>query len=132
MAAECRDVTVGALCRATEADVVRAWNALQGAAKPRLHIFVATSDIHLEHKLKKSRAEVLNMTHDAVRLARTFTADVEFSAEDATRSDLDYLCEVFAAAAREGARILNIAATVGYTTPTEFREIVSAVRARRG
>ena len=130
VAAECREVTVAALCRTTEQDIVRAWEAVGGAARPRLHTFVATSDIHLEHKLKKSRAEVLRMTREAVRLARSFTEDVEFSAEDATRSDLGYLCEVFAAAVDEGARTLNVPDTVGYTTPTEFREIVSAVRER--
>ena len=130
VAAECRGVTVAALCRTTEADILRAWEAVGGAARPRLHTFVATSDIHLEHKLKKSRAEVLRMTREAVRLARSLTDDVEFSAEDATRSDLSYLCEVFAAAVEEGARTLNVPDTVGYTTPTEFREIVSAVRER--
>jgi 2-isopropylmalate synthase len=130
VAAECRQVSVAALCRTTEQDILRAWEAVGGAARPRLHTFVATSDIHLEHKLKKSRAEVLKMTRDAVRLARTFTEDVEFSAEDATRSDLNYLCEVFAVAVEEGARTLNVPDTVGYTTPTEFREIVSAVRER--
>jgi 2-isopropylmalate synthase len=130
VAAECREVAVAALCRTTEQDVVRAWEAVGRAARPRLHTFVATSDIHLEHKLKKSRAEVLRMTREAVRLASSLTEDVEFSAEDATRSDLDYLCEVFAAAVEEGARTLNVPDTVGYTTPTEFREIVSAVRGR--
>jgi 2-isopropylmalate synthase len=130
VAAECREVTVAALCRTTEQDILRAWEAVGGAARPRLHTFVATSDIHLEHKLKKSRAEVLKMTRDAVRLARTLTDDVEFSAEDATRSEVDYLCEVFAVAVEEGARTLNVPDTVGYTTPTEFREIVSAVRER--
>jgi 2-isopropylmalate synthase len=130
VAVECREVTVAALCRTTEQDIVRAWEAVGAAARPRLHTFVATSDIHLEHKLKKTRAEVLRMTRRAVRLARTLTDDVEFSAEDATRSDLDYLCEVFAAAVEEGARTLNVPDTVGYTTPTEFREIVRAVRER--
>jgi 2-isopropylmalate synthase len=130
VAAECREVAVAALCRTTEQDVVRAWEAVGRAARPRLHTFVATSDIHLEHKLKKSRAEVLRMTREAVRLASSLTEDVEFSAEDATRSDLDYLCEVFAAAVEEGARTLNVPDTVGYTTPTEFREIVRAVRER--
>ncbi|HEX8499989.1 MAG TPA: 2-isopropylmalate synthase [Pyrinomonadaceae bacterium] len=130
VAAECREATVAALCRTTEQDILRAWEAVGGAVRPRLHTFVATSDIHLEHKLKKSRAEVLRMTRDAVRLARSLTDDVEFSAEDATRSDLGYLCEVFAAAVEEGARTLNVPDTVGYTTPTEFREIVSAVRER--
>jgi 2-isopropylmalate synthase len=130
VAAECREVAVAALCRTTEQDVVRAWEAVGRAARPRLHTFVATSDIHLEHKLKRSRAEVLRMTREAVRLASSLTDDVEFSAEDATRSDLDYLCEVFAAAVEEGARTLNVPDTVGYTTPTEFREIVRAVRER--
>jgi 2-isopropylmalate synthase len=130
VAAECREVSVAALCRTTEQDVLRAWEAVGRAARPRLHTFVATSDIHLEHKLKKSRSEVLRMTREAVRLASTLTEDVEFSAEDATRSDVDYLCEVFAAAVEEGARTLNVPDTVGYTTPTEFREIVRAVRER--
>ena len=130
VAAECREATVAALCRTTEQDILRAWEAVGCAVRPRLHTFVATSDIHLEHKLKKSRAEVLRMTRDAVRLARTFTEDVEFSAEDATRSDLEYLCEVFAVAVEEGARTLNVPDTVGYTTPTEFREIISKVRER--
>jgi 2-isopropylmalate synthase len=130
VAAECREATVAALCRTTEQDILRAWEAVGGAARPRLHTFVATSDIHLEHKLKKSRAEVLKMTREAVRLARSLTDDVEFSAEDATRSELSYLCEVFAAAVEEGARTLNVPDTVGYTTPTEFREIVAAVRER--
>src|SRR5919199_5566707 len=114
VAAECRGVTVAALCRTTETDVLRAWEAVGGAARPRLHTFVATSDIHLEHKLKKTRAEVLKMTRDAVRLARSFTADVEFSAEDATRSEVGYLCEVFAVAVGEGARTINVPDTVGY------------------
>src|ERR671928_594893 len=130
IAGVCRTATIAALCRTTEQDILRAWEALAGAARPRLHTFVATSDIHLEHKLKKTRAEVLRMTREAVRLAASLTDDVEFSAEDATRSELDYLCEVFAAAVEEGARTLNVPDTVGYTTPTEFREIVSAVRER--
>src|SRR5919205_738669 len=130
VAVECREVTVAALCRTTEQDVLRAWEAVGRAARPRLHTFVATSDIHLEHKLKKSRSEVVRMTREAVRLAASLTEDVEFSAEDATRSDVGYLCEVFAAAVEEGARTLNVPDTVGYTTPTEFREIVSAVRER--
>jgi 2-isopropylmalate synthase len=130
VAARCRRARVAALCRTTEVDVLRAWEALEEAARPRIHTFVATSDIHLEHKLKKSRSEVLQMTREAVRLARSLTEDVEFSAEDATRSDIDYLCEVFAAAVEEGATTLNVPDTVGYTTPTEFREIVRAVRER--
>jgi 2-isopropylmalate synthase len=130
VAAECREVTVAALCRTAEVDVRRAAEALRGAARPRIHTFVATSDIHLEFKLKKTRAEVIEMTRQAVRLARTFTDEIEFSAEDATRSDVDYLCEVFATAVAEGATILNVPDTVGYTLPTEFAQLIKTVRER--
>src|SRR6266850_5240028 len=103
VAAQCRNAQVAALCRTSELDVARAAEALQRAKRPRIHTFVATSDIHLEHKLRKSRAEVIEMTRQAVSMARNFAEDVEFSAEDATRSDVDYLCEVFAAAVDVGA-----------------------------
>src|SRR5882762_4873320 len=130
VAAECREVTVAALCRTSEQDVRRAAEALRGAAHPRIHTFVATSDIHLEYKLKKTRAEVIEMTRQAVRLARNFAGEVEFSAEDATRSDVDYLCEVFATAVAEGATILNVPDTVGYALPTEFAQLIRTVQAR--
>ncbi len=130
VAAACREVTVAALCRTAEPDVARAAEALTGAAHPRIHTFVATSDIHLQHKLRKTRSEVLKMTRTSVRMARNFAGEVEFSAEDATRSDLDYLCEVFAVAVDEGATILNIPDTVGYTLPSEFATLVSTVRDR--
>jgi 2-isopropylmalate synthase len=130
VAAECREVTVAALCRTLEMDVLRAADALHGAARPRIHTVVATSDIHLEYKLKKTRAEVIEMTRQAVRLARNFTDEIEFSAEDATRSDVDYLCEVFATAVAEGATILNVPDTVGYTLPTEFAQLIKTVRER--
>jgi len=105
VAAECRSVTVAALCRTSAPDVLRAAEALEHAAHPRLHTFVATSDLHLEYKLKKSRSEVIEMTRQAVSLARECAEEVEFSAEDATRSDVDYLCEVFATAVAAGATI---------------------------
>jgi 2-isopropylmalate synthase len=130
VAAECREVTVAALCRTSEQDVLRAAEALRGAARPRIHTFVATSDIHLEYKLKKTRAEVIKMTRQAVRLARNFADEVEFSAEDATRSDVNFLCDVFAAAVSGGATILNVPDTVGYTLPTEFSQLVRTVRER--
>ena len=130
VAAECRGVTVAALCRTAEQDVMRAAEALRGAAHPRIHTFVATSDIHLEYKLRKTRAEVIEMTRNAVRLARSFAEEVEFSAEDATRSEVDYLCDVFAVAVDEGATILNVPDTVGYTLPNEFAELVRRVRER--
>ena len=130
VAAQCRSVTVAALSRTSEQDVSRAAEALNGAAHPRIHTFVATSDIHLEYKLKKSRAEVLDMTRDAVRLARSYAEEVEFSAEDATRSDVNYLCDVLRVAVEEGARILNVPDTVGYTLPNEFTQLIRTVRER--
>jgi 2-isopropylmalate synthase len=130
VAAQCREVTVAALCRTSELDVARAAEALAGAARPRIHAFVATSDIHLEHKLRKSRAEVIEMTRAAVRQARNHTDEVEFSAEDATRSDINYLCDVLNVAVDAGASILNIPDTVGYTTPNEYTSLVQQVRER--
>ena len=130
VAAQCRNVTVAALCRTAEQDVARAAEALRGAAHARIHTFVATSDIHLEYKLKKSRQEVLDMTRDAVRLARSYAEEVEFSAEDATRSDINYLCDVFSVAVEEGATILNVPDTVGYTLPNEFTQLIRTVRER--
>jgi 2-isopropylmalate synthase len=130
VAAECREVTVAALCRTSAQDVARAAEALRGAAHPRIHTFVATSDIHLEYKLKKTRTEVLDMTRAAVRLARSYAEEVEFSAEDATRSDVNYLCDVFSVAVAEGATILNVPDTVGYTLPNEFTQLIRTVRER--
>jgi 2-isopropylmalate synthase len=130
VAAQCRRVTVAALCRTAEQDVARAAEALKDAAHPRIHTFCATSDIHLEHKLKKSRSEVIDMTRAAVRQARNYAEDVEFSAEDATRSDIDYLCEVLEAAVDAGASVLNVPDTVGYTTPVEYTHLVQQVRER--
>jgi 2-isopropylmalate synthase len=130
VAAECRNVTVAALCRTADQDVARAADALSGAAHPRIHTFVATSDIHLEHKLKKTRSEVIEMTRAAVKQARTYVDEVEFSAEDATRSDVDYLCDVLDVAVDAGASVLNIPDTVGYTTPGEFISLISAVKER--
>jgi 2-isopropylmalate synthase len=130
VAAQCRRVTVAALCRTSEQDVARAAEALKDAAHPRIHTFCATSDIHLEHKLKKSRSEVIDMTRAAVRQARNYAEDVEFSAEDATRSDINYLCEVLEAAVDAGASVLNVPDTVGYTTPVEYTHLVQQVRER--
>ena len=130
VAARCRGVKVAALCRTADQDVARAAEALAHAASPRIHTFCATSDIHLEHKLKKSRREVIEMTRRAVTQARNYADDVEFSAEDATRSDVDYLCEVLETAVEAGASVLNVPDTVGYTTPTEFKHLVEQVQTR--
>jgi 2-isopropylmalate synthase len=130
VAATCRRVTVAGLCRTAEQDVARAAEALAAAAHPRIHTFVATSDIHLEHKLKKSRREVLAMTREAVQQACSYAEEVEFSAEDATRSDPEYLFEVLDTAVEAGAKVLNVPDTVGYTTPVEFGSLIEQVKKR--
>lgn len=130
VSAECRNATVAALARTKEDDVYRAASALKGARRSRIHTFVATSDIHLQYKLKKTRTEVLKMTEQSVQLANGLADEVEFSAEDATRSDVDFLCEVFNTAVAEGATILNVPDTVGYTLPTEFANLVRTIKER--
>ncbi len=130
VAAQCREVKVAALCRTSEQDVARAAEALKYAVNPRIHTFVATSDIHLQHKLRKTRSEVIAMTRAAIQQARNYADDIEFSAEDATRSDVDYLCEVLDVAVDAGASVLNVPDTVGYTTPVEFTHLVQQVRER--
>ena len=124
----CETATVAGLCRTTEIDIARAAEALKKAKKSRIHTFVATSDIHLEYKLQKTRGQVLDMTRNAVRMAKNYAEEVEFSAEDATRSDVDFVCEVFAVAAEEGATVLNVPDTVGYTLPNEYSNLIRAVR----
>lgn len=129
VARTCRDVVVAALSRAGEDDIRCAARALEPAERPCIHIFLATSDLHMEFKLRKSRAEVLEMTRRAVRLARTLVDDVEFSAEDATRSDVAFLCDVANAAVEEGVTVLNIPDTVGYATPFEYADLIRTVGA---
>ncbi|MFN0086985.1 MAG: 2-isopropylmalate synthase, partial [Blastocatellia bacterium] len=130
VALTCRRPIVASLCRTTREDIERAWEALADAARPRIHTFIATSDIHLRHKLQKTREEALEMAREAVRMAKRFTEDVEFSAEDATRSDLDYLCQVIEAVIDEGATVVNIPDTVGYTIPDEYTHIIETLKAR--
>jgi 2-isopropylmalate synthase len=130
VAKTCRRPVIAALCRTTSEDIERAWQALSHAARPRIHTFVATSDIHLQYKLQKSRAEVMEMSCNAVRMAKRFTDDVEYSAEDATRSDPDYLVEVITAVIDEGATVVNIPDTVGYTIPAEYTRIITTLRER--
>jgi 2-isopropylmalate synthase len=126
----CRKTTVAALCRAVEADVIKAIEALKKAHKSRIHTFIATSDIHLEYKLKKTRDEIKVMTRDAIRLASQNADEVEFSAEDATRSDLDFLCEVLDIAVEEGATVLNIPDTVGFCLPNEYANVIKTIKER--
>lgn len=128
VASTCREATIAGLARTVENDIVRAGAALREAKRSRIHTFVATSDIHLQYKLNKTRSEVLEMTKKAVRLAATLADEVEFSAEDATRSDVDFICEVFAAAVENGATILNVPDTVGYTLPTEYGNLIRTIK----
>src|SRR5215468_971999 len=118
-----------ALARAARPDIDAAWQGVRAAARPRIHTFLATSDLHLEHKLRMSRADVLARVTDMVAYARSLCADVEFSAEDAGRSDPEFLHAVLAAAIRAGATTLNIPDTVGYTTPDEFGALIERIRA---
>lgn len=130
VAEECRNTTIAALCRTVTSDIHSAANALKKAKRARIHTFVATSDIHLQYKLKKSRDEVIEMASHAVAAARECVDEVEFSAEDATRSDVDFLCQVFNAAVDAGATVLNVPDTVGYTLPNEYAALIAAVKER--
>src|SRR5438105_3727114 len=118
------------LSRVGLADIDRAWEAVKYARRSRIHTFVATSDIHLKYKLRKSRAEVLKDAVEAVRHARGYCEDVEFSPEDASRSDFDYMCHVLPAVIDPGARTINIPDTVGYAIPTEWAERIAHIRER--
>jgi 2-isopropylmalate synthase len=124
VAGETRGVAVAALARACAADITRAAAALEGAERPRLHTFIATSDNHLTYKLRKTRAQVLDEAVEAVHLARRYVDDVEFSAEDATRTGIEYLTDVTRAVVEAGARTVNIPDTVGYCTPDEFSSTI--------
>ncbi|HET6486794.1 MAG TPA: 2-isopropylmalate synthase, partial [Spirochaetia bacterium] len=111
---------IAALARAVDKDIECAAQSLQGAERPRIHTFLATSPIHMEYKLRKKPDEVLEMAVKAVRLARNLTAEVEFSPEDATRSEIPFLCRVIEAVIKAGATVINLPDTVGYTVPREF------------
>lgn len=120
-------VQVAALARACAKDVERAAQALEPAKRPRIHTFIATSDIHLEHKLKKSRQQVLDEAVSAVELARRYADDVEFSAEDGARTEPEYLEQISKAVVAAGARTVNIPDTVGYSTPGEYGELIGRI-----
>jgi 2-isopropylmalate synthase len=115
------------LARASRNDIDKAWEAVHPAARPRIHTFIATSDIHLQYKLKMTREQVMQRVIEMVRYARSLCEDVEFSPEDASRSDPDFLYEVLAAAIKEGATTLNIPDTVGYSTPEEYGNLIAGI-----
>jgi 2-isopropylmalate synthase len=124
-----KNIQVAGLARTSKEDIDLAWGAVKDASNPRIHTFIATSDIHMKHKLQMDRDQVIQTTIESVRYAKDLTDNVEFSAEDASRSDRDYLCKVFEAAIDAGATTVNIPDTVGYAMPDEFGELVAYVRA---
>ena len=131
VARQCRRATVASLARAAQADIERAWEAVRHAAKPRIHTFIATSPLHMRVKLNKTPDEVIEAIERTVSLAARLCPDVEWSAEDATRTDPDFLCRAVETAIRAGARTINLPDTVGYATPqtygTMFRDVINRV-----
>src|SRR3979409_2657996 len=121
---------IAALARACRPDIERAWEALKEAAHSRIHVVLATSDIHLQYKLRITRDECIAQARDSVRFAKSLCDDVEFSPEDATRTDPDFLCRVLETGVEAAATTLNIPDTVGYSMPTEFGELIAMIRLR--
>ncbi len=132
VAAEIRGCRVAALARARQEDVDAALRGLEPAAQPRLHLFLATSDLHLKHKLRIGREEAFDRITEMIRFGRKHCEEVEFSAEDASRTEMDYLCRVVLGAVEAGANVINLPDTVGYSTPDEYAEMFRQVRARLG
>lgn len=125
IASAVKDCEVAGLCRSVKKDIDAAWGAVKSAAHPRIHTFIATSDIHMKYKLGKSREQVLEMTREAVSYAAGFCSNVEFSAEDASRSEPEFLARVVRTAIDAGAKVINIPDTVGYAQPREYGELIS-------
>ena len=130
IAAAVKDSTVCSLARANDRDIARAAEALKGAASSRVHTFIATSPLHMEKKLRMTPEQVLEQARLAVRFARNHCPDVEFSPEDGSRSEADFLCKVLEAVIKEGATTINIADTVGYAVPQQFGEFIRTLRSR--
>lgn len=123
-----RGCSVAGLARCSRKDIEAVYQVLRDAVSPRIHVFIATSPIHMEYKLRKSPDEVIELAEESVRLARKYVSDVEFSAEDALRSDPKFLAQVYRVVVHAGATTLNIPDTVGYTTPREYGELVSYLK----
>lgn len=119
-----KNAAVAGLCRTRKSDIERAWEALKGAVSPRIHTFIATSPIHMQYKLKMTPDEVMESAIEAVKFSKSLCSDVEFSAEDATRSDPKFLYKLVEAVINAGANVVNLPDTVGYTTPDEFSEFL--------
>jgi 2-isopropylmalate synthase len=127
VAQEVKGPVIAGLARALTKDIKKAWEAIKDNPKPRIHTFISTSDIHIKAKLKKTKKEVLKMAEEAVKYATSLCPEVEFSPEDAVRTDPEYLFEVIAAVIEAGARVINIPDTVGYSTPLEFGRLIKEI-----
>ena len=125
-----RDSTICGLARANEKDVRRCGEAVRVAASPRLHTFIATSPIHMEKKLRMEPSQVIDQAVRAVKWAREYTDNIEFSPEDAGRSDIDFLCRIIEQVIKAGATTINVPDTVGYTLPEHFGGIIRTLRER--
>ena len=121
--------TVASLARCTKGDIDAAWNAVKGAKHPRIHVFLATSDIHMEYKLKMTREQVVDSISQMVSYAKSYCDDIEFSAEDASRSEWSFLAKCYSTAVAAGATTLNVPDTVGYSTPEEMFNLISYLKA---
>jgi len=128
IAKKVRNVEVAALARTSKEDIDAAWGAIKEAAHPHLHIFIATSDIHLQHKLRLNRDQVVAKAVEAVTYAKQFTDNIEFSAEDGSRTDRNFLCRIFEAVISAGATTVNLPDTVGYAIPSEFANLITYVK----
>jgi len=128
IAKKVRNVEVAALARASKEDIDAAWGAIKDAANPRIHIVIATSDIHLQHKLKLNRDQVVAKAVEAITYAKQFTGNIEFSAEDGSRTDRNFLCRIFEAVISAGATTVNLPDTVGYAIPSEFADLITYVK----
>lgn len=123
-----KDSTVASLSRALPQDIDRSWEAVKNAASPRIHVFLATSPIHMQHKLRMTPEDVLDRAKKMVAYAKKYCSDIEFSAEDATRSEPEFLYRVFEAVIKAGATVINVPDTVGYTTPDEFYSLIKNIK----
>lgn len=130
IANEIKNATVSVLARTVKGDIDKAWDAVKYAAKPRIHTFIATSEIHMKYKLKKDPEDVIKTAEEMVRYASSLCPEVEFSAEDATRSDPEFLARIFDSVIQAGAKIINIPDTVGYTTPNEFYNFIMDIKSK--
>lgn len=128
IAEQVKGPAICSLARAVPGDIERAWEAVKAAERPYIHTFIATSDIHMKYKLKKEPDQVIDLAVQAVKMARNLCPEVEFSAEDATRSDWDFLCRIFAEVIKAGATVINVPDTVGYSIPEEFGRLIKYVK----